>query len=296
MQNRRRNHEPATIEPTLKIDRDETIARSLAPGRFLGRSLRRKQAGRLDITETVYAPSMKLPRHSHERPYFCIVLAGGFEETASRSSVQCSPGTTIYNDCGEAHHDVFGIGGARVLNVSWSDALGSAAERTNDDQATPFGGPRYLRRNHLLPLVRRLDDELARDDIAAPIAAEGIILELLAESIRAAARKGSTRRTAWFEDAIELLRDRCLSGISLGEVAAEVGVDPSHLARTFSRREGCTVGEYVRRLRAERAADAIRRTTEPLAGIAARCGYADQSHMTRSLKRHFRVTPSELRR
>ena len=59
---------------------------------------------------------------------------------------------------------------------------------------------------------------------------------------------------------------------------------------------GCTIGEYLRRLRADRACRRLADDQAPLAAIAAECGYADQSHMTREIRRRYGRSPSALRR
>ena len=48
---------------------------------------------------------------------------------------------------------------------------------------------------------------------------------------------------------------------------------------------GCTVGEYLRRLRIERAAEQLSRGDAPLAEIALTAGFADQSHFSNVFRR-----------
>jgi AraC family transcriptional regulator len=69
-----------------------------------------------------------------------------------------------------------------------------------------------------------------------------------------------------------------------------------HLARAFRTRYGVSVGEYGRRLRLEWAAAEVARSDTPLALIAARAGFADQSHFTRVFKQHIGATPGAYRR
>jgi AraC family transcriptional regulator len=67
------------------------------------------------------------------------------------------------------------------------------------------------------------------------------------------------------------------------------------LTRSFRRAFGCTPGEYQRACRAEQARALLADGRLPLSAIAARCGYSDQSHMTRALRRHLGHTPSRAR-
>jgi AraC family transcriptional regulator len=57
-----------------------------------------------------------------------------------------------------------------------------------------------------------------------------------------------------------------------------------------------TIGEYVRRRRADRAAALLNDTHLPLAEIAQACGFYDQSHLSRAFVARFGVSPRRYRR
>ena len=92
-----------------------------------------------------------------------------------------------------------------------------------------------------------------------------------------------------------MLADRLARPPSLGEIATEVGLHPSHLARTFRAHVGESIGEHGRRLRLEWAAERLVCSDEGLAEIAGRAGFSDQSHFTREFKRRFGVAPGRYR-
>jgi AraC-like DNA-binding protein len=68
------------------------------------------------------------------------------------------------------------------------------------------------------------------------------------------------------------------------------------LARAFRRRYHCTMGDYVRRQRIERAKQQLRNSRARLAEIAAANGFADQSHFSRLFRHYTGMTPSHFRR
>jgi AraC family transcriptional regulator len=84
--------------------------------------------------------------------------------------------------------------------------------------------------------------------------------------------------------------------VRLADLAREVAVHPAHLARAFRQQFGTSVGGYVRRLRLDRAAAELERSDKALAAIALAAGFADQSHFTRSFRRHTGFTPGAYRR
>jgi len=77
--------------------------------------------------------------------------------------------------------------------------------------------------------------------------------------------------------------------------AAAVGITRQHLAREVRRRTGLSPKELATILRFRRALPALR-SPAPLARVAAECGYADQAHLARSVRRFAGVTPGAVRR
>ena len=58
---------------------------------------------------------------------------------------------------------------------------------------------------------------------------------------------------------------------------------------------GMLAGAYLREIRVQRAADALARSSAPLAQIALDAGFADQSHFTRVFRTAHGVTPQRWR-
>ncbi|HKR63637.1 MAG TPA: helix-turn-helix transcriptional regulator, partial [Thermoanaerobaculia bacterium] len=79
------------------------------------------------------------------------------------------------------------------------------------------------------------------------------------------------------------------------DIAREAGVTPAYLARAFRRATGQTMGEYLRGLRAKRAASLLASTFESLADVALTTGFADQSHLCRVFRAQYGITPLRYR-
>jgi AraC family transcriptional regulator len=92
------------------------------------------------------------------------------------------------------------------------------------------------------------------------------------------------------------VHDRFRTDISLSQIADLVGVHSTTLTRAYRRAFGCTVGERIRRLRVEHAAQELVRSRMPLSQVALRAGFYDQSHFSNAFRRHMLVTPAEYRR
>ena len=80
--------------------------------------------------------------------------------------------------------------------------------------------------------------------------------------------------------------------VGVQQLAAEVGWSRRHLSDRFQREYGLPPKVAARVLRFERAVGQVRSSARPrLAEVAARCGYADQAHLTREWQAMAGCTP-----
>ena len=84
--------------------------------------------------------------------------------------------------------------------------------------------------------------------------------------------------------------------ISLADLAGVVQLSVFHFMRKFRAEFGCPPHAYVTQRRIEHARRQLARRDIPLKVVAANCGFADQSHMTRLFRRLLGTTPAEYRR
>jgi AraC family transcriptional regulator len=220
-----------------------------------------------------------------ELPYLALVLEGALVKTFARSSLDLGGGCAVAIPAGATHGARFGSDGARILVVRPRSEHGPVVGC--------FDRLLELRGAELKWLGWRLAGELRASDAAAPLAAEGFALELLAATTRS--QRDERRPPRWLREAEELLRARLHDHLGLGELAEAVGVHPAYLARAFRKHLGLSVGEYGRGLRLAWAASELARGDATLAEIAARAGFADQSHFTRVFKQHVGTTPARYR-
>jgi AraC-like DNA-binding protein len=82
---------------------------------------------------------------------------------------------------------------------------------------------------------------------------------------------------------------------ALDELAEVAGLSRFHFARRFREEVGEPPWAFVRRVRAERAAELLREGRTP-AEAAHEAGFADQAHLTRALRERFGRTPGQIRR
>ena len=241
------------------------------------------------VFELRFPPGYRQLSFEPECPYLAVVLEGSLEKIFPRRMVSLTRAEALVVPAGATHHARFGAAGARIALVRQRDPA-TPPTRCLERLVT-------LRGPGLGWLAWRLAGELRAADPAAPLAAEGLALELLAAASREARPPPSPtgRRPFWLREVEELLRGRLGEGIALKELGDVVGVHPAHLARVFRAHHGVSVGEYARRLRLAWAAAELACTDTPLAVIATNAGFADQSHFTRLFRHHLGITPARYR-
>lgn len=83
--------------------------------------------------------------------------------------------------------------------------------------------------------------------------------------------------------------------IRLDDLAAATGVGASKLHTQFKRAVGVPLHQFVIQQRVKRARELLSGSKLPVAEIAYRTGFSDQSHLTRVLRRHTGLTPRAFR-
>jgi AraC family transcriptional regulator len=83
--------------------------------------------------------------------------------------------------------------------------------------------------------------------------------------------------------------------LTLTDLAAVACLSPYHFSRSFKLALGVGPQRYVMQRRLERAKTLMRRTNQPLARIARKSGFSDQSHLTSVFRRETGVTPGQFR-
>ena len=86
------------------------------------------------------------------------------------------------------------------------------------------------------------------------------------------------------------------SKIGMTGISALVALSKSHFCRVFKHTLGISPMAYVAARRIERAKILITSTSERLSDIALACGFADQSHLTRTFGRMVGMSPGLWRR
>jgi len=125
---------------------------------------------------------------------------------------------------------------------------------------------------------------------------DGPVEQLLLQVYHQYLKQAKGRKTPeWAETLKEMIQDQLDTHmtLSLQRASAELEINPAYLSREFSKHfDNLSFGDYMRKLRIEKAMNLIESTSYSLTEIAYLTGFSDQSHFNRIFKKQTRQSPS----
>lgn len=118
---------------------------------------------------------------------------------------------------------------------------------------------------------------------------------IVVASVPAHLGRGGSRTADGLRMAVELVHRDVSQPLTADLLARRAGLSTDQLERAFSQVLGTSPKQYILRARVEEAATLLATTTTPIADVAARCGYYDQSHLTRQFSALTGLTPTRYR-
>ena len=127
--------------------------------------------------------------------------------------------------------------------------------------------------------------------------ASRLILEMLAHALGLLYRHRPHPSGAedWFTELLQILRSPESLTLRASDVYALCPCSAPVLIRSFREAKGCTVVEYLTRVKMDYAQSFLRSTNFPVHEIATRLGYNSVSHFCHIFKEHAGKTPQEYR-
>jgi AraC-like DNA-binding protein len=129
---------------------------------------------------------------------------------------------------------------------------------------------------------------------------EGPVEQLLVEVYHKYLKNGSKDRIpAWATELRSIIQDQIDTNLtlSLSGKSNELNINPAYISREFNKYfDNLSFGEYIRKLRVEKAINYIKTSDYSLSEIAYLTGFSDQSHFARTFKLQTGITPSQFKK
>jgi AraC family transcriptional regulator len=254
--------------------------------------LRNEEVNGLTLTEFAQPPSLTVSKHTHEHATILFTLRGLAADQIAGNFKECDPGTVLIRPAGEPHTHHYGREGAHclVIEVNQSKTPAIASFSTILERVEHFRVP------IVDSIALRICQELRVMDSASELAIAGLFLEIMAEAVRQRFKSfTSPAQPLWLGAARDLIHENYTQHLSLSQIAAAVGVHPAHLAEVFRKHFRLTVGQYIRRMRLDHAANELLFSDKPISEISTMAGFYDQSHFSKIFKRHTGIPPAKMR-
>lgn len=204
-------------------------------------------------------PNISIDRHRHDRPYVAVVVKGSYLEAGDAGRRVLREGDVAFHRAFEAHANQVSPSGALIVNIP----LGMLQPSLSFAQIDELG-----------PIL-----EAAKHDPAAAV-----------DLIMSASTEIACNILDWPDMLARELRKS--SPLSLEDWAEARSLTPSAISRGFRNAFGVSPKRYRLEARALSALERLLYGSSTAADVAIETGFADQAHMTRTLKSITGHTPS----
>jgi len=258
----------------------------LQRGAFYGQTNETILLDGITLTDTVYTHS-KVDWHYHENAYFTFILEGNVIEGNKKEIYNCSPGSLLFHNWQEPHYNIKPDGFTRGFHLEiekhWFDTIALSEDNLQGSINIAKPEIKFL----MYKVVRAAKIEGAAVDFST----QTLLIEILS---KLSAHNNSLlyKNPKWVQIIDEILHDQIGDTISLDYLSKIAGIHPVHLSRDFSKYFHCTLSEYMRKLKVEKALSLLSLQKQSLTEIAYECGFSDQSHFTRCFKEVNGLNPS----
>lgn len=263
---------------------------NLKTGRFYGETNSTIHLDFATITDTEYTHD-KVDWHYHDNAYFTFILDGKVIEGNKKEVYNCTAGSLLFHNWQDAHYNIKPKGFTRgfhiELNESWFSDFPRYANNLQGSFAVANPDVKFL--------FYKIFRETKMQDGLMPVAAEALLLQALSQMQQHNAPLAK-QTPHWVGRLRDILNDNIAHKFTLTDLSASLQIHPVHLSRNFSKYFNCNLGEYIRKVRIEKAFALLPNNGLSLTDIALTCGFADQSHFLRSFKSFNQVNPTIYRK
>lgn len=152
-------------------------------------------------------------------------------------------------------------------------------------------------------IADQLTQEAAQSGAAGPLYAEALSIQMAVHLLRHYAsiiQKPCERRLGLSQTEMKRLDEfidaELAAGLTLERLADSLGLGVWALNLRLRQTIGKTPYAYVQEKRVAQASDLLCKSDLPIKAVAAACGFSDQAHMTRALRKALGSTPAQLRK
>lgn len=256
-------------------------------GEFYGETNKTICFDGITLTDTVYTHP-KVDWHYHEHAYFTFILQGNVIEGNKKEVYNCTPGSLLFHNWQDAHYNIKPDGFTRGFHLEiekhWFDHFSLNNESLQG--STKIGKP------DIKLLMYKIFRASKIEDHNSDLAVQTLLLEILSK-LTNSTQTILHKNPKWVAMIDEILHEQFTDALTLDYLSQILDIHPIHLSRDFSKYFDCNLGEYIRKLKVEKALSLMASQKQNFTEIAYQCGFSDQSHFNSCFKEINGINPSE---
>ena len=230
----------------------------------------------LTVRLSWYIPGEVMAAHAHELGQVSVLLAGRFREMTDGRTAENHTAHIGYKPSRFEHANQYGESGALILSIEFGD---------NEHPADRGWNWQIARAEQIVLTKQIVIGEMAAGEL------RNSALDLAVSAMTGLV--SDPQPTRWAIHLRDQLREE--DTVDLAATARQIGIHPAHLSRGFRQWFGAPPSVYALRCRMSRAVQELA-DGQSAVMAANSAGFADQSHLIRTLKRETGLTPNRLTR
>lgn len=240
------------------------------------------------VVETEYQNKVYEGWHSHNNAHITLFLKGGTTEKRKNFSETVGPGSLLFYHSDELHLNQDTLFPSRNINIEIEENLLKdlqISEAVIEKSVQNSAFTKFL-------ILKIFKETLTSDTFSADT------ITMLFSQISNAQNhlERFEKSPFWVKSLQELLNDCWNENPNLHDLGVILNLNPITISKHFPKYFGCTLGEYMRRIKINRSLSLIQSHENNLTEIALECGFADQSHFIRTFKSQTGFLPKQFQK
>lgn len=242
----------------------------------------------ITVVETEYQKKVYEGWHSHNNAHITLFLRGGTKETRKNFSEVLGPGSLLFYHSDELHLNQNTLFPSKNINIEVEENILQKlqiTEQTIENSVKNTTLTKFL-------ILKIFKESLVADTFSADT-----ITMLFTQLFNGYNHSEKFEKSPnWVKNLNELLNDNWNENPKLQDLAQVLNLNPITISKHFPKYFGCTLGEYMRRIKINRSLSLIESNKSNLTEIGFQCGFADQSHFIRTFKNQTGFLPKQFQK
>ena len=240
------------------------------------------------VVETEYQNKVYEGWHSHNNAHITLFLKGGTTEKRKNFSETVGPGSLLFYHSDELHLNQDTLFPSRNINIEVNEKILTELEISEAVIEKSVQNEAF---------TKFLILKIFKETLNADAFSSDTITMLFSQLSNSHAHLEKFEKSPfWVKSLQELLNDCWNENPNLQDLAQVLNLNPITISKHFPKYFGCTLGEYMRRIKINRSLSLIQSDPGNLTEIAFQCGFSDQSHFIRTFKTQTGFLPKQFQK